>query len=389
MSNVLPGADARPHFLIMSVLAAAGLASAGDILGTGINSALSWKNYKRTAALNYDYWLKQQQYNSPASQMSRLASAGINPYLALGSVSAGNAESASAAGNGSVTPSDVGSSAISAAQQARALKQQHELNEATIRKTNSEAVLNEVNATSQAQRNAADIRKTLSEAGLNETQIDAILKKLPLELEGQKGQNWLMGVQSREGEANIDLKEEELKTQREHTGKAREEKLLVQAERRVQELTAEWLPRKMQKELSLMVAQASQALASAAASRSQAELNRVQAQQIKDLTEFIKNKYKAETGKIMEESRALQLANDLIENNWDWANYKYRSEAFMSGQATESFDNKGSGSVTVNLPGKAGVTLSGSGGRAKSKSKTKVPFSAPKATGYKPFGLHR
>lgn len=43
---------------------------------------------------NRAMWLEQQAYNTPANQMQRYRDAGINPYMALGQMSNGNAESA-------------------------------------------------------------------------------------------------------------------------------------------------------------------------------------------------------------------------------------------------------------------------------------------------------
>lgn len=41
---------------------------------------------------NLQQWNRQNAYNDPSAQMSRLRAAGINPYFALGSVNSGNAE---------------------------------------------------------------------------------------------------------------------------------------------------------------------------------------------------------------------------------------------------------------------------------------------------------
>lgn len=53
---------------------------------------------REMAALQNEYnianWNMQNEYNSPSAQMSRLAAAGLNPNLAYGSVSSGNASSA-------------------------------------------------------------------------------------------------------------------------------------------------------------------------------------------------------------------------------------------------------------------------------------------------------
>ena len=49
---------------------------------------------KMNNKFNRDMWLEQQAYNTPANQLQRYRDAGINPYMALGNISSGNAESA-------------------------------------------------------------------------------------------------------------------------------------------------------------------------------------------------------------------------------------------------------------------------------------------------------
>lgn len=52
------------------------------------------KAQERQNKANMDAWLMQQEYNTPANQMQRLLDAGLNPNLAYGNVSTGNASSA-------------------------------------------------------------------------------------------------------------------------------------------------------------------------------------------------------------------------------------------------------------------------------------------------------
>lgn len=54
------------------------------------NAAENEKAYQR----NLDMWNKVNAYNAPASQVQRLIDAGLNPNLAYGNISTGNAESA-------------------------------------------------------------------------------------------------------------------------------------------------------------------------------------------------------------------------------------------------------------------------------------------------------
>jgi len=80
------------------------LAAAAPIIGGLLNSASSlWTNhqsqkfsekmYDRTRSDNLQFWNMQNDYNSPASQMARFKSAGLNPNLIYGQGNSGNAGS--------------------------------------------------------------------------------------------------------------------------------------------------------------------------------------------------------------------------------------------------------------------------------------------------------
>lgn len=53
---------------------------------------------QREQDYNTDMWLRQNEYNSPANQVQRYAEAGVNPYMAIGNVSTGNATSSPSSG---------------------------------------------------------------------------------------------------------------------------------------------------------------------------------------------------------------------------------------------------------------------------------------------------
>lgn len=83
-----------------SIIGSAG-SVAGSLIGGAFNlggMALQHKYNKEMAALqnqyNIDMWNMQNEYNSPTAQMSRLRDAGLNPNLAYGNVSTGNASKA-------------------------------------------------------------------------------------------------------------------------------------------------------------------------------------------------------------------------------------------------------------------------------------------------------
>lgn len=86
-------------------LAAAGLSSLGGIASSFINSnsqrKQSQRNFNENMKLaeyqfdrNLDMWHLQNEYNTPSNQLQRLKDAGLNPYIAYGQVSSGNASSA-------------------------------------------------------------------------------------------------------------------------------------------------------------------------------------------------------------------------------------------------------------------------------------------------------
>lgn len=72
-------------------------AAVGGLFNLG-TTALQNKYNKEQAATqnqyNIDMWNRQNEYNSPSAQMQRLTEAGLNPNLAYGSVSTGNASAA-------------------------------------------------------------------------------------------------------------------------------------------------------------------------------------------------------------------------------------------------------------------------------------------------------
>lgn len=105
----------QSEFALAPVVAAGIIAGAGSLLGSlfgGASSSKSTKETNRTnlaianaynqtqwdiARLNnqWNYNMQQQQneYNSPKNQMQRFKDAGVNPYMAIGNMTAGNQES--------------------------------------------------------------------------------------------------------------------------------------------------------------------------------------------------------------------------------------------------------------------------------------------------------
>lgn len=73
-----------------------GFSLLGNLLGFGSNQATNAANRKlmdHQYDLNLDMWNRNNAYNDPSAQMSRLQAAGLNPNLVYGSGAAGNASS--------------------------------------------------------------------------------------------------------------------------------------------------------------------------------------------------------------------------------------------------------------------------------------------------------
>lgn len=143
---------------------AAGLAS--TLSGAFINS----NQQEKQSELNYQYWLKQQEYNSPSNQMARLRAAGINPFMA--DVSSGNATSSAQSAN--YTPFD-GTQFTQALQNGLAQDMQRQVNDAQVRKLNADASLSEIESQFQQQvflqkveKFLADVRSSKADASQKE-----------------------------------------------------------------------------------------------------------------------------------------------------------------------------------------------------------------------------
>lgn len=67
---------------------------AGQYMATQETNALNEKMTREANAINLANWNRQTQYNSPAEQMKRLESAGLNPNLAYGQIAESKMSSA-------------------------------------------------------------------------------------------------------------------------------------------------------------------------------------------------------------------------------------------------------------------------------------------------------
>lgn len=94
--------------LIGGALISGGVNLLGNLLGSKSNKDTNKSNYdiaqmnnqfnaemlQKQMDYNTDMWNKQNAYNTPAEQRKRYEEAGINPYLALGNIQSGQANSA-------------------------------------------------------------------------------------------------------------------------------------------------------------------------------------------------------------------------------------------------------------------------------------------------------
>lgn len=77
------------------------LGGVAGLVNTGVDALFADQAHQR----QFEFWEKQQEYNSPANQAMRLRSAGLNPYTEVSSVPAGELSSVPKAGQ---TPFNVG-----------------------------------------------------------------------------------------------------------------------------------------------------------------------------------------------------------------------------------------------------------------------------------------
>ncbi|WNK13843.1 MAG: DNA pilot protein [Microvirus sp.] len=75
----------------LPLLASAGIGLAGDLVSQLFGNQAAKQQTQEQNQMNYDNWVKQQEYNSPKNQMQRYADAGLNPQLIYGQGTPGNA----------------------------------------------------------------------------------------------------------------------------------------------------------------------------------------------------------------------------------------------------------------------------------------------------------
>ena len=162
---------------IAPVVGAALVAGASSILGSVLNAKSTNANNQLQQKLIND----ANAYNTPGMQMQRFQNAGLNPYMMLGQVNAGNQTSVA-----TTTPTDYSSglqgvgNAANTLIQAASANSQIGVNDATIAKTKSETALNMIDAQTRAAENAARINKLVDEGHLTKQQAANLSQQFDL-----------------------------------------------------------------------------------------------------------------------------------------------------------------------------------------------------------------
>lgn len=162
---------------IAPIVGAAIIAGASSILGSMLNAKSTSDNNKLQQQLVND----ANAYNTPGMQMQRFQDAGLNPYMMLGQVNAGNQTSVA-----STSPVDYSSgiqgvgNAANTLIQAASANSQIGVNDATIAKTKSETALNMIDAQTRAAENAARINKLVQDGSLTKQQAANLSQQFDL-----------------------------------------------------------------------------------------------------------------------------------------------------------------------------------------------------------------
>ena len=162
---------------IAPVVGGAIIAGASSILGSMLNA----KSNANNNALQQQLVQDANAYNTPVMQMQRFQNAGLNPYMMLGQVNAGNQTSVA-----TTNPTDYSSgvqgvgNAANTLIQAASANSQIEVNKATIAKTESETALNQIDAQTRAAENAARINQLVKQGVLTQQQADNLSQQFDL-----------------------------------------------------------------------------------------------------------------------------------------------------------------------------------------------------------------
>lgn len=149
--------------------------------GTVTSSIMNKKSIDKNNALQQQLVDKANAYNTPSAQVGRFGNAGLNPYMMLGQINAGNQQSVA-----STQPTDYSGAVNGAVGAASALVQgltaQSEIakNEADTRNVNADTTTKNIRNMTELERNKAELQKQLTENAKTEADKDKIRKEIGL-----------------------------------------------------------------------------------------------------------------------------------------------------------------------------------------------------------------
>lgn len=184
-------------------------ANAANLQATRETNAQNYKMFQEQLGWNEKMWNEQNLYNTPSEQMKRYIDAGINPYMAMDNISAGNAEAVqSASPNPAVTPAPMQNAM---APMASAIGQAipTALNAVSMSLSNKEKAIDLV---TRQQENAARVNQLLkagvlsdSEAAYYQGQTNRIGALLPYEVKQMDKHLSLTDAQINEASERVEL----------------------------------------------------------------------------------------------------------------------------------------------------------------------------------------
>ena len=153
------------------------ISAAGAVAGSVMNK----KSIDSNNALQQKLVQDANVYNTPGMQMQRFQDAGLNPYMILGQVNAGNQTSVA-----STSPTDYSSgvqgvgNAANTLIQAQSALSQIDVNKAIVEKTQSETNINNTNLKFLEAKNEAEINNLVKQGKLTENQAKLIQQDVDL-----------------------------------------------------------------------------------------------------------------------------------------------------------------------------------------------------------------
>lgn len=152
-------------------LLAAGISAGASILGAKLNNdAIERNNQRQEGLIN-----KQNSYNNPTEQVSRMRQAGLNPYMMLGQINSGNQQSIAATQAGNYDTAVNG--AVEGVNQALTAKLNNstiDLNNANSQNAHADAALKRVDLISRSAKNEAEINGLVKQGKLSEQQAEQL-----------------------------------------------------------------------------------------------------------------------------------------------------------------------------------------------------------------------